>query len=315
MRFIQPFAAAMLCSAISVSAHADIRHYGANLANANWQVTSATPLACELVHDIPRFGQVSFQSEASKHNNLIMLMEFKQLPNDYGMATVKSVAPSWWPGQNSYELSSMPLYKQFPGQLEQQQAWTLLSELEKGRQPTFFFQDWYNPRDQIAVGLAAAKFRPRYDEFLDCVANLLPFSFDDISFTVLNFNDSDGELTLEAQRKLNQIGQYLAHDNQLELVLVDAYTDAYGAREPNQTLTEARAEAVKRFFTERGIAADRITTVGHGERRHVDGNDDALSRAQNRRVVVQLSKPHFAAGFRMTTATSSEAAATNAEAE
>lgn len=281
----------MLASFLLTSAEAAVRHYVADLSNSAWQVTQDSPLQCELAHEIPRYGRVHFVSEASKELNLTMQMDAMRLPDGYDVASVKSVAPNWWPGSASYELTEMKMYKQFDSELPKQAAWTLLTELEKGRHPTFFYQDWYNERDQVAVGLSAANFRRQYDEFLSCVSALLKFSFEDIAYTVLNFNDDDGDLTNEAKQKLMQVGQYLRYDQDLDLVLIDAYTDAYGAREPNQRLTEERAEFIKNFFTERGIDSDRIVMVGHGERRHIDSNDDQLSRANNRRVVIQLSKP------------------------
>ncbi|RUO64986.1 OmpA family protein [Pseudidiomarina planktonica] len=285
-------ASALLTSALLIApATSAVRHYAADLSNSNWEVTEQSALQCELEHQVPRYGRVKFVSEASKQLNLRMRLEFLQLPDSYDIASVKSIAPNWWPGSSTYELGEMKLYKQFNSELPKQAAWTVLTELEKGRHPTFFYQDWYNERDQVAVGLSAANFRRNYDDFLNCVSGLLKFSFEDIAYTVLNYDDDNGELTREAQQKLMQIGQYLSHDTDLELVLIDAYTDAYGAREPNQRLTEERAEMIKSFFTERGINGERIVTVGHGERRHIAGNDDELARAQNRRVVIQLSKP------------------------
>ncbi len=80
-------------------------------------------------------------------------------------------------------------------------------------------------------------------------------------------------------------------DNELELVLVDAYTDSLGARGPNQELTEQRAKEIQQFFVERGMDAERIKTVAHGEDRPVKSNDNEINRQINRRVIVQLTKP------------------------
>lgn len=277
--------------AVSAPVQAEVRHYVADLNSSSWQLTQESPLQCELRHKVPRYGDVTFVSRASKELNLNMRMEFRQLPATYDVASVKSVAPQWWPGRASYDLAAMNIYKQFDSELPEQAAWTVLTELEKGRYPTFYYQDWHNQRDQVAVGLSAANFRRGYDTFLDCMAGLLKFSFEDISYTVLNYQSGSDQLTNEAQQKLMKIGQYLMHDQDLELVLVDAYTDGFGAREPNQRLSERRAEAIKSFFTERGIDGNRIETEGHGERRHIASNDDELSRGKNRRVVIRLSKP------------------------
>jgi outer membrane protein OmpA-like peptidoglycan-associated protein len=268
-----------------------VRHYSATLDDSAWQISEQNRLTCEMAHDIPRYGTVRFQSEASKQLNLRMTMDMRQLPDSYGVAAIESVPPRWQPGASSYRIGDMKLYKQFDGELRKQLAWTLLSELEKGRYPTFFYEDWYNHRDKVAVSLSAVNFRGTYDDFLDCVSALLPFSFDDIAYTVLNHEADTEKLTLSSQRKLKQISDYLKVDNDLELVLVDAYTDSLGARGPNRELTKRRAEEIQQFFVDRGIQAERIKTVAHGEDRPIQSSDNELNRQINRRVIVQLSKP------------------------
>lgn len=284
--------ASVVTSGLVPSALANsVRHYSANLDNSMWYLAENTRLQCGLEHTIPRYGKVIFYSQAGKDLNLRMQMDMHQLPDSYGVAKIESVAPRWQPGQATHTIGDMPFYKQFEGELQKRMAWTLLTELEKGRYPTFYYQDWYNQTDTVAVALSSVNFRAAYDAFRGCINALLPFSFKDIAYTVLNHQDQSEKLTTASQRKLEQISQYLAVDSELELVLVNAYTDALGAREPNQELSQQRAEEIKAFFVARGIDESRIETVGHGEDRPVAGNANALDRAKNRRVVVRLSKP------------------------
>ncbi|MGM0525807.1 MAG: flagellar protein MotY [Pseudomonadota bacterium] len=298
-RKLVPIVAVSVAAALSYLPHASanaIRHYSANLDNSMWYLAENSRLECGLEHTIPRYGKVEFSSEAGKELNLRMQIDMHQLPDDYGVAKIESVAPRWQPGQATYELGEMPLYKQFDGELQKQMAWQLLSELEKGRYPTFYYQDWYQPKDTVAVALSSVNFRSAYDAFRGCINALLPFSFKDIAYTVLSHENDSEKLTNASQSKLEQISQYLAVDDELELVLVNAYTDALGARGPNQELSEKRAQEIKDFFVERGIDENRIETVGHGEDRPVAGNANELDRAKNRRVVVRLSKP---SGFQL----------------
>ncbi|EKE79911.1 flagellar protein MotY [Idiomarina xiamenensis] len=280
-----------LSAVVAFSAQAGVRHYVAELDNSQWQLTRNSPLQCELQHQIPRYGRVHFVSDAGKQLDLKMQMDMRQLPDSYGVAAVQSLAPRWWPGEQGYAIGDMRLYKQFNSELPKQLAWTVLSELEKGRYPTFFYQDWYNERDQVAIGLSAANFKASYDTFMSCVNNLLKFSFEDIAYSVLNYESGGDELTNGSKRKLAQIGQYLQADKDLQLVLIDAYTDSYGSHSVNQKLSEQRAAKIREFFIAMGIDADRIRSEGHGESRHVAANDNSLERRKNRRVVIQLSKP------------------------
>ena len=87
------------------------------------------------------------------------------------------------------------------------------------------------------------------------------------------------------------ITEYLSLDPNLELVLVDAYTDSYGGRWPNLKLSERRAEKIKDYFVQNGVDVSRIQAEGYGERRHIASNQTTLGRGKNRRVVIRMDKP------------------------
>ncbi len=68
-------------------------------------------------------------------------------------------------------------------------------------------------------------------------------------------------------------------------LVVAGHTDNIGSDEYNLTLSQRRAEAVKRFLSERcAIRSDRLLTHGYGEQQPLSDNADAEMRAQNRRV-------------------------------
>lgn len=72
-------------------------------------------------------------------------------------------------------------------------------------------------------------------------------------------------------------------------VLVEGNTDATGAEATNQRLSEQRATAVTSALVSRGVAADRIQTLGYGEAFPVGDNATAAGRSQNRRVDVVIT--------------------------
>lgn len=291
MRKLMLPVATVFALTLAANAQADVRHYSASLDNSEWRVSEYSPLQCTLEHRIPRYGDVRFQAEASREMNLRMVVDMLRLPDTYDVAAIKSVAPHWRPGIASRELGDMDLYRQFSSEVDKPMAWTILSELEKGMKPTIYYADWHNRHDQVAVGISAVNFHDRYDDFLDCVAGLLPFSFEDISFTVLQYHERTDDLTNPSKRRLAQIGEFLRHDQEIELVLVDAHTDSYGPFDENETLAKQRAESVKQFLLQAGVSENQIRITGHGERRHVAGNETELERQQNRRVVVQMQRP------------------------
>jgi outer membrane protein OmpA-like peptidoglycan-associated protein len=56
----------------------------------------------------------------------------------------------------------------------------------------------------------------------------------------------------------------------------------------NQALSLNRANTVRDYLTEHGIAADRITAVGYGEERSIADNSTPEGRANNRRVEIVI---------------------------
>ena len=68
-------------------------------------------------------------------------------------------------------------------------------------------------------------------------------------------------------------------------IRIDGHTDSRGTAEYNRTLSERRAESVKRALVEEhGISGARLETAGFGESRPVEPNDTREGRAANRRV-------------------------------
>ncbi len=284
------FVLLLLCACVSTTTFADLRHYSADVEDSSWVITNNTRLTCELSHPIPGYGTASFISNASKNQNMVFLLDMQRLPSRYDRATVYSVPPVWARQNRQRSIGTIDLKTQFDPSAEDSTVWRMLTELEKGFWPTLYYQDWLNDIDSVAVALNASNFKQQYRQFNACIANLLPFNFEDIAYTVLTYKRESSELTKYSQRRLNMIGEYLKEDLELSLVLIDSYTDSYGGDWLNEQLSLERAESIREFFASMGIQNDRIEITAHGEKRHSNNNLDALQRHKNRRVVVRLSK-------------------------
>lgn len=291
MRKLTFFLCLMSTLLVSTSANASVRQYAADVEDSIWSINVPNRLECSLTHDLPGYGRAVFTSVASKQLNMEFTLEMRRLPKNYSVASVYSVPPAWMPGELQKIIAEMPIRKQFDGDLPEQAAWTMLSELEKGYWPTLYYQDWYSRYDSISVALNASNFALPYESFVNCVSDLLPFSFEDISYTVLSYEKNNVQLTKGSKKKLNMIADYLKEDTDLELVLLDGYADSYGGRWNNKQLSIQRAVEIKTFFTQAGVASNRIEVTGHGERRHSAPNDNSMDRARNRRVVIRMQKP------------------------
>lgn len=72
-------------------------------------------------------------------------------------------------------------------------------------------------------------------------------------------------------------------------IRIEGYTDPSGKSQYNRKLSEKRAEAVKRWLTDKGIDDARMTAVGKGERGNID--DSSAQMAKHRRVdIVKISE-------------------------
>ena len=87
----------------------------------------------------------------------------------------------------------------------------------------------------------------------------------------------------QSEQSMSDLANFLT-ENQGVTIHITGHTDAVGTDEANQILSEGRANAVKADLVKRGIAAERITTEGKGEKEPVANNDTEEGRALNRRV-------------------------------
>ena len=69
-------------------------------------------------------------------------------------------------------------------------------------------------------------------------------------------------------------------------VMIEGHTDSVGNAQSNQRLSERRADSVRSYLVQRGIARDRLSTSGQGQDRPVASNESDSGRQQNRRVEV-----------------------------
>lgn len=77
---------------------------------------------------------------------------------------------------------------------------------------------------------------------------------------------------------------------------IEGHTDATGSLGYNMSLSEARAESVRDFLFQQGIAADRMVTAGYGPARPIADNATSDGRAKNRRVEIVIAEGEIAEG-------------------
>jgi chemotaxis protein MotB len=111
----------------------------------------------------------------------------------------------------------------------------------------------------------------------------------EINASVL-FAPGDARLSPQSVEALAAVAQVLKNDG--HAIQVEGHTDNVpigNALYPsNWELSSVRASSVVRLFIDNGVAPLRLTAIGHGANRPVDGNDTPEGRLRNRRVQLMI---------------------------
>ena len=71
-------------------------------------------------------------------------------------------------------------------------------------------------------------------------------------------------------------------------LIVEGHTDSVGSDARNMALSQARANAVRAYFVEHGVAKERLFAIGYGETQPVADNATKEGRAENRRIELRV---------------------------
>jgi peptidoglycan-associated lipoprotein len=101
-----------------------------------------------------------------------------------------------------------------------------------------------------------------------------------------HFPVSGSTLSADETARLTDFVNRLKSDNKNVYLEIQGYTDSTGSPAGNLRLGQDRAEAVRRFLSDQGVALNRMSTISYGADHPVAANNTRPGRAQNRRVVV-----------------------------
>jgi outer membrane protein OmpA-like peptidoglycan-associated protein len=83
---------------------------------------------------------------------------------------------------------------------------------------------------------------------------------------------------------LDKVANTLRNNPGIQLVRIEGHTDNIGGAARNLRLSLDRAQAVLDYLVKRGVARERLTAAGYGDRRPKAPNTSTANRAANRRV-------------------------------
>jgi outer membrane protein OmpA-like peptidoglycan-associated protein len=105
----------------------------------------------------------------------------------------------------------------------------------------------------------------------------------------LRFASGKAVIPPDNDRLLGKVVQTIG-DLPSAYIIIEGHTDNTGRDQTNMTLSQQRADAVRDYLIESGIAADRITTVGYGSAKPVAVNETEEGRRLNRRIEITISR-------------------------
>ena len=114
------------------------------------------------------------------------------------------------------------------------------------------------------------------------VLNRLNFAAQAIQFEV-----GKDVIKIASYAQLNEVVKILNEYSDYQLI-IDGHTDNTGTAEKNQILSEKRADAIKKYFTDKGIEQSRLVATGYGFEKPIVPNTNAANKAKNRRVELNM---------------------------
>jgi outer membrane protein OmpA-like peptidoglycan-associated protein len=111
----------------------------------------------------------------------------------------------------------------------------------------------------------------------------------------INFDYNSADISNKSMPSVQALGKALTNpDLKGSTFVVAGYTDAAGGEAYNQDLSERRADAIKRYLTDKfGIAGSDLVTVGYGKTKLKDPSNP-MAEANRRVQVVNLQNKETA---------------------
>lgn len=103
-----------------------------------------------------------------------------------------------------------------------------------------------------------------------------------VIFLTLSFESGKAKITSQSYEEIDACAKFLNNNPEIN-VQIDGHTDAVGAADANQRLSEERSKAVKEYLVNKGIATSRMSTVGYGESKPLD-TSGGEANPRNRRI-------------------------------
>lgn len=258
--------------------------YSASFSDSQWSAQSG-PFACSLNHKIPGFGSARFTRKANAAEFLELRHTSQAFPG--GIVRIETMPPMWRSDVSSLTLGQAQSTGGEPLIVTANIA-AIRGALEQGTSVVFSSTQISSVGTSLRVALEARNFGPAFGQYRQCIDELIPYTFDQLSRTVINYTSNADDLNPAAKSQLDKIVRYTKADKRVLGILIDSHSDKLATPEAAEVATQRQAELVARYLIDKGIDPDTIATRWHGDKFPIANNMNKAGQAKNRRVTVRL---------------------------
>ncbi len=105
---------------------------------------------------------------------------------------------------------------------------------------------------------------------------------------IVQFAPASATLTPEGAKLLDEMlgAIHKIGDHTIQVI---GHTDSQGRPDANAALSQARADAVRQYFIQRGMGSTQLISIGKGSTEPIASNDTPDGRARNRRIEFRIA--------------------------
>lgn len=251
--------------------------YVAPFSSAEWKSVSG-PFACSLEHKVPGYGSARLARKAGQAEVLELRGSAQSFSS--GAIRVEAIPPAWRSDAAAANLGQAQANGAIVT-IKGAQIRAITASLEQGTNVMF-------SGSNLRVGLEARNFSGAFAQYKNCLKQLIPYTFEQLSRTQITYTREAEELSPAAKAQLDKIVRYAKADPKVLGILVDAHSDKRAKPEDAEAASQLHAEWVTQYLIERGMAAETITTRWHGDKFPIANNQNKAGQAKNRRVTLRL---------------------------
>lgn len=260
--------------------------YAAQLSEGAWSFAHDGDV-CELRQSIPRYGVVRFTVERDRDLQL-EVHPMRPLATA-GKGRMAAQPPLWRHDLSRRDLGVVPLLAgEVLTVLGRERALQVFYALETGHEVRL--EHAAEGGEPVRVILSPAGFRQVLADFRPCLDRPARLDFPVIRHWQVPFDFDEARLRETARPILERVLQRL-QENPRTRVVLGGHADAQGERDYNRELSRVRAQSVRDWLVQRGIAPERTEVRAFGESWPLEADSEEEAWARSRRVDLWWTLP------------------------